>query len=205
MSAQNHISASCVISGGRVYKDQKLIFDASEANADTLLLNLYQHIGINYPKFYKMDKLSKLGWLASEILLEGSFEKERFSPGNVGLVLSNANSSIDADVKYWDSVTEMASPSLFVYTLPNIVIGEICIKNGFKGEHAFYITSHFDAAFVEQQVEYLLNHEILQACICGWVDIVGEEYKTALFLVEKGNGTTKFLAGEMDKIFNTVI
>ena len=205
MAAQNHISASCVIGGGRVYKDQGLIFDASGPDADTLLLSLYQHSGINYPKFYKMDRLSKLGWLASEILLEGGFDKDRYQPGSVGLVLSNANSSLDADIKYWASVSDMASPSLFVYTLPNIVIGEICIKNGFKGEHAFYITPRFDAAFIEQQVEYLLNTEILQACICGWVDIVGEEYKAALFLVEKGNGTTKFLATEMDKIFNTVI
>ena len=86
-----------------------------------------------------MDNLSKLGWLASEVLLKNSFDKENYQPEEIGIVLANANSSLDKDIKYWESVQDMASPSLFVYTLPNIVIGEICIRNHFKGENALYI------------------------------------------------------------------
>ena len=149
------------------------------------LLSVYHHFGINYPKFYKMDNLSKLGWLATEVLLKDSFEKERYKPEDIGVVLANANSSLDTDIKYYETVKDIASPALFVYTLPNIVIGEICIRHNFKGENAFFIFEEFDAGFIEQYVSNLINNNILQACICGWVELLGEQYKTVLFLVEK--------------------
>ncbi|HEY4198825.1 MAG TPA: hypothetical protein VGM63_24965, partial [Mucilaginibacter sp.] len=104
---------------------------------------------------------------------------------------------------YFDSLKEFASPSLFVYTLPNIVIGEICIRNHFKGEHAFFIQDTFDAGFIAQQVSYLLDNDILQTCICGWVDVLDQDYKAVLYLVEKknNNSVVPFSPENMDSIF----
>jgi hypothetical protein len=79
----------------------------------------------------------------------------------------------------------MASPALFVYTLPNIVIGEICIRHHFKGENAFFIFERFNADFIVSYVSNLLDIQQLQVCICGWVELLGDEYKAVLFLVEK--------------------
>lgn len=131
-----------------------------------------------------MDNLAKLGWLANEVLLDG-FDKEKYKPEDVGIVLSNASSSLDTDIKYYETVKSIPSPALFVYTLPNIVIGEISIRHQFKGENAFFIFNEFNAGFIEQYVSDLVNNNILQACICGWVEILGDSYKAALFLVEK--------------------
>ena len=168
------------------------------------LLSVYKHFDISYSRFYKMDNLSKLGWLASEILLNNSFEKEKYQPEDIGLVLSNANSSLDTDQKYMASVADIPSPSLFVYTLPNIVTGEICIRNNFKGEDAFFLFDRFNADFLENYVNNLLNNNTLKACICGWVELLGEEYKAALFLVEKFKGndgiafTKENMTGQFD-------
>jgi 3-oxoacyl-[acyl-carrier-protein] synthase-1 len=150
-----------------------------------------------------MDNLSKLGWLASELLLKDSFQKENYKPDAVGLVLSNANASLDIDLRYMESVRDIASPSLFVYTLPNIVTGEICIRNGFKGEDAFFVFDKFNAAFTESYVGNLLDNGNLQACICGWVDFIGNDYKAALFLIEKAKteNALPFTAENMDKLF----
>lgn len=199
----NYIRGNCTISNGTVLKDGDLLFDKRGSDVSAFLLSVYQHFGLNYPKFYKMDNLSKLGWLTSEVLLRDTFEKENYQPEKVGLVLANKNSSLDNDIKYFETVKDIASPSLFVYTLPNIVIGEICIRNNFKGEHAFYIQQDFEADFVQNQVNYLLDNDILQACICGWVDILHEEYKAVLFLVEKQKGidAIPFSAENMNKIF----
>ncbi|NCD69272.1 hypothetical protein [Mucilaginibacter agri] len=203
MSAeQQYITSSCIISNNAVYKDEMPVFGGQSPDLAAFLLSTYQHFELNYPKFYKMDNLSKLGWLASEVLLKDSFDKTKYQPEEIGIVLTNANSSLDADLKYWDSAQDMASPSLFVYTLPNIVIGEICIRNGFKGEDAFYITPAFDAAFIHQQASYLLNNDILKACICGWVDVVGDEYKAALFLVEQSSNGVEFEVNNLTKTFN---
>jgi hypothetical protein len=201
----NYITGSCTISQGIVWKDGLHLFEKKDADVSAFLLSVYQHFGLNYPKFYKMDNLGKLGWLASEILLKDIFKKENYQPEQVGLVLANKNSSLDNDIKYFETVKDIASPSLFVYTLPNIVIGEICIRNNFKGEHAFYIQEEFDARFIENQVNYLLDNDILRACICGWVDILQEEYKAVLFLVEKqlDKAAVPFSAENMNEIFNS--
>lgn len=151
-----------------------------------------------------MDNLSKLGWLATEILLEGDFKNNSYQPEEAGVVLANTNSSLDNDLKYADTIKEFPSPAVFVYTLPNIVIGEICIRHKFKGEHAFYIQENFDAEFIGQQVNYLLDQDILQTCICGWVDVLEQDYKAVLFLIEKTKTEKSLLfsAKNMNSIFN---
>ncbi|MBS1947467.1 MAG: hypothetical protein JST47_06835 [Bacteroidetes bacterium] len=142
---------------------------------------------MQYPKYYKMDAISKLGWLASEILLNGSFKPANYKAEEVGTVLSNSNASLDTDLKYFESTKEFASPSLFVYTLPNIVAGEICIRNKFKGENAFFIQEQFDADFIKQYTDNLLNSNILQCCICGRVELLHDNHDALLLLVEKSN------------------
>jgi hypothetical protein len=181
------ITASCIISNHTVFKNGIAIFENSMSLSE-FLLSVYKYTGLNYPRFYKMDNLSKLGWLTTEILLAENFNAAGNRPEEVGLVLSNANASLDTDLKYYESVHDIPSPSLFVYTLPNIMTGEICIRNNFKGENAFFIAERFDASFIEQYVNDLMDNDILNVCICGWVDLLGEEYKAALFLVEKGGG-----------------
>jgi hypothetical protein len=182
----NYITASCSITDQAVRKNGETLFKNINTGLPGFLLSVYRHFEMNYPRFYKMDNLSKLGWLATEILLKEGFRKEDYRPEEIGVILTNANSSLDTDQKYFESAKDIPSPSLFVYTLPNIVIGEICIRNNFKGEGAFFISGEFDADFMERTVGNLMDNNILNACICGWVDLLGEEYKALLFLVEKG-------------------
>ncbi len=151
-----------------------------------------------------MDHLSKLGWLAAEILLQ-DFAIDNYAPEETGVVLSNANSSLDTDLRYFDSIKDTASPSLFVYTLPNIVTGEICIRHNFKGENAFFVSESFDAAFIEQYVGDLLDYNRINNCICGWVDVDDDAYKAVLFLVKKENGAILFTTDNMDRIFKTTV
>jgi hypothetical protein len=180
----NGITASCTIAGHVVHKDGKAVFENKGADLPGFLLAVYQHFRINYPRFYKMDNLSKLGWLASELLLSGQTPGAH-RPENIGILLTNANASLDTDLKYYETVKDIPSPSLFGYTLPNIVIGEICIRNNIKGESSFFVTPGFDAGFIKGAVGILLDTGILEACICGWVDLLGEDYTAVLFLVEK--------------------
>jgi 3-oxoacyl-(acyl-carrier-protein) synthase len=203
LAKEKYITSSCVISNNSVYKNGECLFVNKDADVPGFLLSVYKHFEINYSRFYKMDNLSKLGWLASEILLRDSFQKEKHQPEDIGLILSNANSSLDTDRKYLKSVSDIASPSLFVYTLPNIVTGEICIRNGFKGEDAFFVFDSFNADFITTYVGSLLENNTLQACICGWVELVGNDYKAALFLVEKekNKDAVPFTAANMNEIF----
>jgi hypothetical protein len=172
-----------------VCRNGQQVFEEKGLNLAEFLVAVYRYLNIQYPKFHKMDHLSKLGWLASEILLQNPYDKEKYAPEEVGIVLSNAQASLDTDIRYYETTRNMASPALFVYTLPNIVIGEISIRNFFKGENAFFITEDFDAVFIEQYVGNLIKNNILQCCICGWVDVLNNDYKATLFLIEKYKST----------------
>ncbi|MEP7238996.1 MAG: hypothetical protein ABI685_14050, partial [Ferruginibacter sp.] len=104
-----------------------------------------------------------------------------------------------------ETAKTIASPAQFVYTLPNIVIGEISIRHYFKGENAFFIFSDFDAEFIEQYVSNLINNNILQCCICGWADVLDDKYNTTLFLIEKDktDNSVIFTKENLNKIFQS--
>ena len=203
MADKFYISASCIITDNSVFKNNQQVFENREPNLTDFLISIYRHLNIQYPKFHKMDNLSKLGWLANEILLQGSFDLGQYRSEDIGIVLSNANSSLDTDIKYQESTKEMASPALFVYTLPNIVIGEIAIKHKFKGENAFFISENFDAPYIQHYISGLLQNNILQCCICGWVEVLKNNYKACLFLIEKDKSTNSvnFTKEHLNKIY----
>lgn len=182
--SKNHIISSSRIDSQAVYRNGQLIFKNPGKDALSFLEFIYRELGTSYPKFYKMDNLSKLGFLATELLI-GAMQFTVAQQENMGVILSNANASLDTDYKYYHSTKEYPSPALFVYTLPNIMIGEICIRHHFKGENAFFVSKTFDPGFLYQYVDNLINNNILQSCICGWVDLLHDEYKAVLFLVEK--------------------
>lgn len=203
MNINNYINSSCSIAGSAVYKNGTVVFTHDADSPADFLLSVYQNFQLSYPKFYKMDVLSKLGWLASEVLLMDSFDKQAYIPAEVGIVLNNANSSLDSDLRYMKSVADIASPALFVYTLPNIMIAEISIRNNFKGEGAFFISEKFDADFIEDYVNNLFINNNIKCCICGWVDVLGDDYKAVLYLVEKveRENAVLFSKNNMDSIF----
>jgi hypothetical protein len=202
---EKHIISSCVISNNLVFKNNQLIFSSSAEDLQSFLLSLYHFSEIDYPKFYKMDNLSKLGFLTSEILIKNELIRIKFQPEEIGIVLTTSNSSLDTDIKYFQTTKTIASPALFVYTLPNIVMGEICIRNNFKGENACFVFDVFNAGFLEEYVSTLFNNNILQLCICGWIDVFEENYNAVLFLIatNKQHDVLLFTEENMNRIFKT--
>ena len=206
LTAETYIISSCIIDKNIVLKNGYKIFEEGNVKLSSFLLSLYQHVKIDYPKFYKMDNLSKLGWLASEILIKDESVIKQHRPEDIGLVITNANASLDTDIKYYQTV-DMASPALFVYTLSNIVIGEICIRNNFKGENACFVFEHFNATFLKEYVDDLFANQQLKLCICGWVDVLQEDYKALLFLVAAGKqreDSIRFDEENMNRVFKSI-
>ena len=134
---------------------------------------IYDHLNIDYRKFYKMDALSKLGFLASEILLTGS-DREK-SKDSMSIILFNRSSSLEADINYQKTIQKKEefypSPADFVYTLPNIVTGEIAIRNKIHGETAFYVLRDY----YDQEMFYIINNTIkyggMKSVLAGWVEV----------------------------------
>ncbi|HEY4935348.1 MAG TPA: hypothetical protein VII44_02145 [Puia sp.] len=195
------ITTSCLISPNKVFKDGLAVFE-HPGSAGSFLDKTYTHFEIAYPKFHKMDNLCKLGFLAAEILLKKRNHEKKYGESETGLVLSNAHASLDVDLKYAKTIHSGASPALFVYTLPNIVIGEISIRHHFKGENAFFVFKHFDGKFMTEYVNGLFENELIRNCICGWVDYLKEDYRALLFLVETDDpeNSMAFTADNLNKL-----
>lgn len=203
LSKEKYITGSCVIQQSRVYLNGKTVFENNIAEVSVFLDSAYQHFDLKYPKFYKMDNLSKLGILGSDIMLRENLKQGDYQPDEMGIVLMNASASLDTDIKYYKTVSDIASPALFVYTLPNIVIGEICIRNNFKGENAFFVFKEFDVTFMSRYVNNLFDNNLIEACICGWLELLEENYKSVLLLVEKKKikDSLAFTENNINKIY----
>ncbi|QHS62670.1 beta-ketoacyl synthase N-terminal-like domain-containing protein [Chitinophaga agri] len=200
-NGEAYITGSCVIRNNRVYKDGALLWEApQDQELPEFLRAGYDHFAGQYPKFHKMDPLSKLGWLATEVLLKD--QPLSVPPERTGLVLANKSASLDTDLRYFDTVKDIASPALFVYTLPNIVMGEISIRHGFKGENAFFTMDTFDAAFIAGYVTQLFAEGAVSACICGWVEVMGPVYDVFLYRVEQQGAGVLFNTGNLQEIIS---
>jgi hypothetical protein len=172
---------------------ESVIIDGKELHYESQGLKLLTEVyrkGINdYPKFFKMDALSKLGFIATEMLLKD--EPGRFVPREDRAVvfLSRCGSLCD-DVNYQKTISDannyFPSPSVFVYTLPNIVTGEVAIRNKYFGETCSIITEKLDAGTLVHTISDAFQDEATTSVIGGWLDCEDEEHFLAcLLLTEK--------------------
>ena len=186
---------------------QKLVEVDAHESLEKSLVQTYRFLGLNYLKFFKMDNLSKLAILATESILKDTELNEMTDKRDVAVVLVNASSSLVADTNYQKTINDpenyFPSPSLFVYTLPNITIGEICIKHKIYGENVFLISQKFDAQILYFYVNELFENTDTRHCITGWVECNETTYEAFLLLVEKGISGNKFNIDTIDNLYKT--
>ena len=185
------ITKEVAIYNKSVFIDKKEIYNSrSEPVFADFAKSVYRYFEIKYPKYYKMDNLSKLGFLASEILLKKTAVKDKYKDEEIAIILSNGSSSIDSDIKYQKTIRDkdryFPSPSVFVYTLANVVIGEICIRHKIKGENTVFISKDFNIDFIREYVKILFETGKAKACIFGRLEYdISGNYEANLFLTEK--------------------
>lgn len=181
-----------LIRSGSVWKDGERVLHRPEASPAGFLRACYDLTGAAYPKYFKMDNLCKLAWAAAELLQQGTGFVEGHVPEKKGIILQNASSSLDTDIRHAESIASpdayFPSPAVFVYTLPNIAIGEICIRQQIKGSSAFFIFEAFDAGFLYRQAHTYIDSGRVDACIAGITEWIGDRYEACLFMVGKQPG-----------------
>ena len=173
----------CTIAAGQVFHNGKKIYDNTSVDPSSFLSDIYHSLGISYPKFYKMDNLAKTGYLAAEILLGGTAVDTTDLKREIGIAIMNSSSSIDADKKFNKSIADFASPSIFVYTLPNVVVGEISIRFKITGEGVVFIAPSFDTTFMYEYLRNGFENKIFDKCLFGWIDY-NEKPEAFLTIIE---------------------
>lgn len=171
----------CEISNAQLVLDQKIIFEAESQSFSEFAKSAYKHLEISYPKFHKMDALSKLAFLASEVVLKDIETKD------IALVFANRASSLDTDLGFQQSINStenyFPSPAVFVYTLPNICVGEISIRHQLNSENAFFVLDEFNENFLNTYAENLILNQKASCALVGWVELLEENYKAFVYLL----------------------
>ena len=148
-----------------------------EHTGSAMLTEIYRAQLGDWPKFFKMDTLSKVGYLASELLLkelgEHRLEGEEYTSDRA-IALFGTTASLCADRNYQKTIQDIdnyyPSPAFFVYTLPNIVTGEIAIRNHYRGETSFYVMDGYDAGSIAFHLQCAFQDDATESVLAGWVD-----------------------------------
>lgn len=155
-----------------------------------LLSEIYRKYVGDYPKYHKMDALSRLAFLATELLLSrGDVPQD----SKRATILFNRTSSVVADRCHLGSIAKPGefypSPSVFLGTLPNIATGEIAIRHGYTGETSLYITDFRDEALMKKVVSSSFSLGGFRSLICGFVDCDrGDSFEADLKILVKNIG-----------------
>lgn len=167
--------------------------------SDSSISGLYREFAGDYPKFFKMDSLCKLGFMGAEILLKGIPAELR---EKAAVILFNRNSSLITDRNYQKTISEdnyFPSPALFVYTLANIVTGEIAIRHRIHGETAFHITDENNAGLQEEIAARAFLTSSPSFILTGWVDYNNEsDYLADLRLITRNCDSASILKSDSD-------
>mgnify|MGYP004505441573 CR=1 FL=1 len=147
---------------------------------DDLTAIYKERIG-NYPKFYKMDTLSRLAFVATELLKAEVMKrndertaKETLVNDDCAVILFNRTSSCISDHRFIDTIKDddnfFPSPAVFVYTLPNITTGEIALRNGWHSETSFYILPDHDEQMMNNILTTTAAFDTTRCIISGWIN-----------------------------------
>ena len=200
MTKKSYIQKYCSIKNNNISLNGKVIFSEDNPQVKDFFKSVYQFLGIKYSKFFKMDSLSKLAFLSAEIILKDTVSEGK----NIAIILSNNASSLDTDRKHQNSINDsesyFPSPAVFVYTLPNIGIGEISIRHQLKSENGFFVFDKYNANFHYNYEKSLINNNKSDSVLAGWVNIDEDSYEAFLYLVSE-NGTLEHTEQNLKQLY----
>ncbi len=203
MNKKLYIQNYCKIENNCITLNGEVIYSDDATDVAVFLKNVYRFLELKYAKFFKMDSLSKLAFLVSEILINNSITTIKES--NTAVVFSNNASSLDTDRKHQNAINNkesyFPSPSVFVYTLPNIGIGEVSIRHRLKSENVFFVLNQYNAILHYTYENSLIQSGKSDCVLSGWVNVDGESIDAFMYLVTAQSGKPH-CTKELIKLYN---
>lgn len=165
MNMMEEIIHQIEITPGRLTVDGAVMDVTQDAATDFVTAIYRTYIG-DYPKYYKMDAMTRLGFVGAELLM-------RRLPHELcdecAIITFSRHASLAADTAYCSTIHPddyYPAPAQFVYTLPNILTGEIAIRHKCHGETCHYVTAAPDDTYMTA----LANPASRRAILYGLVD-----------------------------------
>lgn len=154
-----------------------------------MLTALYRKEINDYPKYFKMDPLCRLGFIATELLLKAEGEAAEGTRSDRAVVVCTRYGCYANDCRYQRTITDenyFPSPAVFVYTLANIVTGEIAIRNHYQGETSCFVLHDHEPERVRQLAATAFCDDETKSVVSAWLDCRNEEeFEAVVELMER--------------------
>lgn len=186
--------AAVRITNNIVELNEKPFVSVGDCKGDKLpFKHIYDELEIKYPKFHKMDNLSKLGFLGVEILKK-KVDFDLYGSDRIAQIFQNSYASLDTDRLHQQAINEgkMPSPAVFVYTLPSIVMGEIAIRNKLFGENLFTLVDDFLPQKWIELVDLQFKVDKADAVLGGLIEIFENNFDLRLYFIDKAENKKGF-------------
>ena len=148
-----------------------------ENRGASLITEVFKKYLADGSRFFKMDLYSRLAYVGTSLLAKDSLAD--YDPEDVALVIFTQNGSVLADRKHLSTFSNpeefYPSPAVFINTLPNVVLGEIAVKNNVKGETTLVLLPSRDEAAMSRIIEATGSVTGPAVMICGWIDCDSED------------------------------
>lgn len=194
MTANSYIHDVIVWNNQFITLNDKAVITLSGETITDYAVAAFRTLDTPYPKFFKMDILSKVVYTAVAMLVkEGHINADWLN--DTATCITTTHGCLDVDEKFEQSRSALASPALFVYTLPNIMLGEICIKHQFKGEQLCTIGGVNEALALYDYISLLLAENHAKQAIIGYADAYNDKINVQLAFISQQESSLPF---EMD-------
>jgi hypothetical protein len=196
------IKSYCRITNKKVLLNGTEVPIIRSEEPNSLWLNdVYRSFGIQYLKFFKMDNLSKAGFLGAELVCRDVGLDINVPNKDISIVCFNRSSSLDDDIIYQQTIQDknnyFPSPAVFVYTLANIVTGEIAIRNKIMGESSFYITEKFSPKQISEAIYDIFRNNYVNGLLCGWTEYFKDNCDVLMMFITRNNKSGKEITTEL--------
>lgn len=171
-----------VIDSKRIIVDRQPV-DCQGLSGMSMLTAVYKDGNMAYPKFYKMDPLCRLGFIGAELILGNISDID--SDRHAVVVIGRSGSIVD-DRRYQETINDTTdyfpSPAVFVYTLANIVSGEIAIRHKLYGESSSYLIENYDPELITTLMMSTFDDNDIDLITGGWIEVADENQFTLRFM-----------------------
>ena len=134
------------------------------------LPNVRELVAVPPSRHGRFDAFTKIGFAVLALALR----QAGFAPDGrlrrVGLVMASRRGCLDTDLEFQRGCVpdaSLASPNLFSYTLPGVVLGECAVAFGLTGPT---LSVGGDGPEAVKVACLLLRDDALEACVAGWLE-----------------------------------
>lgn len=129
-------------------------------------------------RFLRMDLMCRLGFMAAELLGVNFDAMPDARRDRLGVCVESFTGSLDTDIRF----AQTPRPSIFAYTLPSTVVGEICIRFRLKGPVLSLISPDTKGAGAIAEAAEWLRNDDAEMTLCLGIEAMNQSTADSISL-----------------------